>query len=120
MEGPAQSREEATVRIPLPTAPITEAEKTRFPKLHFVLEFLQHCGLIWAVDLIVRLFAKWIAFIEPFLPLSDPPQDLTPYIPVSVTRVLVTVMDAVAILLSIILGIVTIIKIAKLYWRSLK
>jgi hypothetical protein len=92
----------------------------RYPKLRFLKEFLQHLGLIAIVDVSIRIFLYCVGFVHSHIPVEDLPKDLDSYMSVSVPRTFVTVMDAVAILLSIILGIVTVVKMIQEYWRDMK
>ena len=95
-------------------------QRTRYPKLRFLKEFFQHLALIALVDLSVRVFLLAVSFVHAHIPVEGLPKELEPYVSVSVPRAVVTVMDCVAVLLSVILGIVTVVRMFREYWRDLE
>ena len=95
-------------------------ERPRYPKLRFLKEFIQHLGLIVAFDLAIRLFLVSIGFVHSHIPVDNLPKDLESYLSISVPRAFVTIMDSVAILLSAILGVVTLIRMGREYWRDIR
>jgi len=119
MAGAAQSRESIEAHVGLAERVRRLANKQHFPKIHYLIEVVESVFLIAAVDISVRCFTWWLEVVETRFPRQSLPIELQSYIQLSVTRVLVTVMDSVAILLSAILGIVTIIRIGREFLRSL-
>lgn len=93
---------------------------TRNPKIKFLKEFACHLLLIASVDVMVRLLCLGIAAMHLVLPVAELPDDVKSYLPISVTRSFVTIMDSVAIVVSAALGIVTTAKVLQEFWKDIQ
>jgi hypothetical protein len=94
-------------------------DKERFPRLHFALEVTRDLLLIGFVDTAVRIFYLGVLWVHALLPSTNPPPDLHSYLPVVVTRWLVTVTDTVAIFTAVLMGVSAIINLAILTIRKI-
>lgn len=111
-QGP-QVEQSVKVQVHLP-------DRLGYPKLRFVKEFFQHLGLIFIVELGMRIFFFSINIIHALIPVEKLPEDLESYLSISVPRAIVTIMDSVAILLAAILALVMIIRVGREYWKDIK
>jgi hypothetical protein len=92
----------------------------RHPKIHFVLDFVQSLVLIGIVLLAVRAFQSLVGWAGTWIPGHEVPADLESYLPVVLTRWVVTVLDAVSMILIAIIGIGTVVKVCKEHFKRRK
>lgn len=84
---------------------------SKYPRLNYLNDFIRDLILIAIIDVSIRLFHYFIKMLSEYLPVSNPQPELEPYLPLSVTRTLVTIFDGVAIVILIIISFFTVIKI---------
>ena len=83
----------------------------RYPKLHFLLDFLQILLLIGIVVFSVRAFEWAVWWTDTRLPGHAVPTEFQSYLPLVHTRWIVTVLEAVSDILITVVAIYTVVKV---------
>ena len=96
------------------------SDEHSYPRLSVLVCFTKDLLIVAGVSLATRLLHQFIRMLSIYLPLDQSQHDVESYLPLSVTRSLVTFSDAVAVLAMLIISLVTITRIAMLSFKSLR
>jgi hypothetical protein len=96
------------------------SNEQRYPRLSILVCFIKDLLIVAGVSLATRLLHQFIRILSIYLPLEHSQPDVESYLPLSVTRSLVTFSDAVAMLAMLIISIVTVSRIAMLSLKNLR
>lgn len=83
-----------------------------YSRLNLVRDFGADLLVILFVFVATRLFYLIVVLAAQLFPTGDAPHDVQSYLPIELTRVLVTVADGVSILTFVIVSIGTLVKVA--------
>lgn len=88
-------------------------DRVTYPRFNFAIDFVLDLALILTINLSVRGFYFLMTYIAMLGPANEIPEQAHSYLPVDVTRWLVTVTDGVSIIAFLVIAISTIVKIAR-------
>jgi len=93
-------------------------DPARYPRLNLAYDFVLDSLLILFVDAVLRIFYLLIELLAWLVPTHDVPHDVQSYLPVEVTRGLVTIADGVSIVAFLVVAVGTLGKLMKVvFWN---
>jgi hypothetical protein len=93
--------------------------RSRYPRLNLAYDFVMDALFILFVDVVLRIFYLVVAVLARLVPTHDVPEDVHSYLPVEVTRGLVTIADGVSLLAFSVVAIGTLVRLIKVvFWSN--
>jgi hypothetical protein len=93
-------------------------DRRRYPRLNLARDFVADLLLILFVDGATRLFYVLIELVARLVPTEDVPHDVQSYLPIEITRWLVTVADGASILAFVIVAVGTLWRLVALQFSG--